>query len=577
MANDLISINIDVRSNVEAAYRGLDRLEGSVVNSIKAADRLRKNYALLDKSFNQGEITLDKYALGVLQTDKAIEAVISSTARANAETRKYAATNAAATGATSNAALAAEKLANAQRMAGKSTNRFGMYAQQVGYQVGDFFVQVQSGTSALVAFGQQGTQLAGLLPGIYGAILGIGLSVTTAVLQSSGALKGLTFDFKRFGEDALKFIEPIMPAIRFLGDMLVWLGQRTLDAINLMINAFQYLKAAWVTVPSAIEAGVDWISGQFHRLSLVADSSFLRVQASWIALTDLISGSTTMVNIVDVDANGNVFQDTISAVEDLTFKANNLSHQAEVLGKNLKETGGFGKAMADSLREVERIDVRNLMDYFGRAEEAAEKAGAAVKEVEEKTNSLAQSIADSIGSGFMSMVEGTKTVKDAFRDMARDIIKQLYEVLVIQRIVGSAQAGTGIAGALGKMFGGFGGASANGNAFSAGRQIQAYANGGVIGGPTYFPMAGGKTGLMGEAGPEAIMPLKRGKDGKLGVSVDGNSGSVVVNNTINVTGGSDPAAIRMEVAKLMPQITNATKSAVIDARRRGGQMRAAFQ
>jgi phage-related minor tail protein len=117
---------------------------------------------------------------------------------------------------------------------------------------------------------------------------------------------------------------------------------------------------------------------------------------------------------------------------------------------------------------------------------------------------------------------------------------------------------------------------ADGGAFSAGRQIQAYADGGVIGGPTYFPMAGGKTGLMGEAGPEAIMPLKRGKDGKLGVSVDGNSGSVVVNNTINVTGGSDPAAIRMEVAKLMPQITNATKSAVIDARRRGGQMKAAF-
>ena len=47
-------------------------------------------------------------------------------------------------------------------------------------------------------------------------------------------------------------------------------------------------------------------------------------------------------------------------------------------------------------------------------------------------------------------------------------------------------------------------------------------------------------------------------------------------NNINVTGGSDPAAIRAEVAKLMPQITSATKSAVIDARRRGGQMKAAF-
>lgn len=65
----------------------------------------------------------------------------------------------------------------------KSTNRFGMYAQQVGYQVGDFFVQVQSGTNAFVAFGQQATQLAGLLPGLAGAILGIGISVGTMFLS----------------------------------------------------------------------------------------------------------------------------------------------------------------------------------------------------------------------------------------------------------------------------------------------------------------------------------------------------------------------------------------------------------
>jgi hypothetical protein len=198
--------------------------------------------------------------------------------------------------------------------------------------------------------------------------------------------------------------------------------------------------------------------------------------------------------------------------------------------------------------------------------EAINKEKAALEQMQ----SLQQSAADIIGDGLMSMVDGTKTVKEAFRDMARDIIKQLYEVLVIQRLVGSAQNGTGIAGLIGGLF-------ADGGAFSAGRQIQAYANGGVVGGPTYFPMAGGKTGLMGEAGPEAIMPLKRGKNGKLGVSVEGGSGSVVVNNNINVTGGSDPAAIRAEVAKLMPQITSATKSAVIDARRRGGQMKAAFQ
>jgi phage-related minor tail protein len=102
-----------------------------------------------------------------------------------------------------------------------------------------------------------------------------------------------------------------------------------------------------------------------------------------------------------------------------------------------------------------------------------------------------------------------------------------------------------------------------------------FADGGVVGSPTTFQMSGGKTGLMGEAGPEAIMPLKRGSNGQLGVQVNGGSGGTTVNNNITVT-GSDAAAVRMEVAKMIPQITNATKAAIIDAKRRGGQMGAAF-
>jgi hypothetical protein len=195
--------------------------------------------------------------------------------------------------------------------------------------------------------------------------------------------------------------------------------------------------------------------------------------------------------------------------------------------------------------------------------------------LEQERQALMDSIQGTLESGFMSMVDGTKSVKDAFKDMARQIIAELYRVLVVQQMVGSfdmkSKTGSGIMGAIGKIL--F--PNANGNAFSNGR-VTPFANGGVVGSPTYFPMSGGQTGLMGEAGPEAIMPLKRDKNGRLGVSVEGGSGSVNVTNNINVTGGSDPAAIRMEVAKLMPQITNATKTAVIDARRRGGQMKAAF-
>jgi phage-related minor tail protein len=51
----------------------------------------------------------------------------------------------------------------------------------------------------------------------------------------------------------------------------------------------------------------------------------------------------------------------------------------------------------------------------------------------------------------------------------------------------------------------------------------------VIGTPTYFPLMQGGVGLAGEAGPEAIIPLQRGPDGKLGVTGQGGGNSITVN------------------------------------------------
>ncbi len=72
---------------------------------------------------------------------------------------------------------------------------------------------------------------------------------------------------------------------------------------------------------------------------------------------------------------------------------------------------------------------------------------------------------------------------------------------------------------------------ADGAAFSQGK-VTPFARGGVVSSPTHFPMRGG-LGLMGEAGPEAILPLARGQDGSLGVKTQGGGTSPTV--VMNVT------------------------------------------
>ena len=183
--------------------------------------------------------------------------------------------------------------------------------------------------------------------------------------------------------------------------------------------------------------------------------------------------------------------------------------------------------------------------------------------VEEKRQGLIDSITGSIENGMMAMIDGTMSVKDAFKSMAAEIIKELYRVLVVQQMVNAAKTAFGIP-------------FADGGAFSGGSQIEAYANGGVVGSPTTFPMTGGKTGLMGEAGPEAIMPLKRGANGKLGVQMEGGGGDVInINQSFNFQANGDDSVKKL-IAQAAPKIADMAKASVIDSRRRGGSTKAAF-
>jgi len=287
-----------------------------------------------------------------------------------------------------------------------------------------------------------------------------------------------------------------------------------------------------------------------------------------------------------------------SPAQELQDYLTKLQQQSEIEGKLV---GIFGTKRSV---EEEILNARNKYGEVMSATQEKELRGTllqieadkerqkVLEEAKAQQQQVADSIANSMGNALMSMVDGTKSVKDAFKDMARSIIKELYQVLVVERMVqsisGALGGSSGGGSILASVLGGGGSAPssslrppvspfANGGAFSGGSQIQAYANGGVVGGPAYFPMSGGKTGLMGEAGPEAIMPLKRGANGKLGVQAEGSSGggSVVIHQNFNLSANGDDSVKKL-IAQAAPKIAQMTQAAMIDSRRRGGAMKSTF-
>ena len=121
------------------------------------------------------------------------------------------------------------------------------------------------------------------------------------------------------------------------------------------------------------------------------------------------------------------------------------------------------------------------------------------------------------------VLDGAK-LSDALETVANSMINTAYSAAVKPV---TDHFGGMIAKGIGGLFEGMM-PFAQGGAFSQGR-VMPFADGGVVRGPVTFPMRGG-TGLMGEAGPEAIMPLSRGSDGKLGVRAEGGRAVHVVMN-----------------------------------------------
>jgi phage-related minor tail protein len=139
-----------------------------------------------------------------------------------------------------------------------------------------------------------------------------------------------------------------------------------------------------------------------------------------------------------------------------------------------------------------------------------------VDKVRTSTNLLGVStaaFAKAISKAFADASTGGKQ----FDDVLKQLALRLSSMAVSQAFRPVAKD---LAGGLSKVFEGLFGGGGSSDTMRM-RAITPFASGGVIGAPTYFPLSSGGLGLAGEAGPEAIIPLTRGSDGRLGIAMSG--------------------------------------------------------
>ena len=235
-----------------------------------------------------------------------------------------------------------------------------------------------------------------------------------------------------------------------------------------------------------------------------------------------------------IEKNKNLIKELLKAIED----GNEVNSQAHKdLLENLK------KGLTDWKTNV------------GDGGDAYSGIGGGIQKFKDDVKNMGEEIANVTASWFDRMADAlanfVMTGKLKFKEFARsiiaDIAKMIAKQMIFNMIAGITGGGNWLSGLFGRksspidnMTGAndLGGLSstiaANGKVFAK-NGIVPYAKGGIVNRPTLFPFANG-VGLMSEVGPEAIMPLKRGKGGRLGVEVAGGGGGTVVNVSVDAKG-----------------------------------------
>lgn len=186
---------------------------------------------------------------------------------------------------------------------------------------------------------------------------------------------------------------------------------------------------------------------------------------------------------------------------------------------------------------IETAELEKQLELWRQKKKAIEDVAQTVTEEvlleQQLWKDLGQIMEDGVGNAIKGLIDGTKTLKEAMLDLWSSAISAASKYIVKLLIMKALGALTGGGGGFLSGFGGglfdTGSPFAKGGVFKG--NVKPFANGDIIRGPTMF-------GLAGEAGTEAIMPLKRGADGKLGVAGGGGDNYNITIQAIDTQTGA---------------------------------------
>lgn len=432
----------------------------------------------------------------------------------------------------------------------RDTRKFAMTGmQQAGYQVGDFAVQVGMGTSALQAFGQQGSQLLGIF-GPFGAALGAVVAIAAALgnafMKSSEEASDLQKNTTLLTESQDNLHKVIdLEAIDKLKEKYGELNESVIKLVNSerILQATQRTVAFNKTITALRETSSEY--GKLIARQQASERSIFLFETLSAKAMQIVSSSskgaakelgTVTNNLAAVKA----IIDKVASSETEEQLRKNVGDALANIGGVIDPTSEKGMELIATLKAIRDAANELNPDKIKLLGEGAEEAARATEQAKTQMEQVGDAVSKSFGDAFGDIIKGTADAKDAFKSMAASIVNSLIDILIVEQMVQS------IAGA-------FKPKGVDGKAAMGG------------------PMTRGQTFLVGEKGPELFTA---GTSGRIIPNNQMQGGATVVQN-INISTGVSQT-VRAEITQLMPQIAEASKAAVLDARRRGGSFSKAF-